>query len=207
MFKNYFKIALRNLLKNKTYLVINSLGMGVAIACCMAAYLLVAFNIEFNSYFNEDDTAKITKVLTHLEHQNGEPYQNLVAPLVMGPIAAESITGIKQFARFGGDGASLSRGDKVFFEYISFTDSSFFQLFDFELVKGSFQNFKNLQSIYLSEELADKYFVDEDPINKTLTLNLRGKEHEVFVVYSLYRILYVTGLSVNFHGEHMYHST
>ena len=55
MIKNYFKIALRNLIKNKTYLIINSLGMGVAIACCMAAYLLIAFNIEFDSYYKEDN--------------------------------------------------------------------------------------------------------------------------------------------------------
>ncbi len=181
MIKNYIKIALRNLLKNKSYLVINSLGMGVAIACCMAAYLLIAFNTEFDSVYDDAKTTNIVKVMTHLEHQNGEPYQNLVAPLVMGPIASEGISGVKHFTRFGGDGGSMGRGEKVFSESINFTDSSFFDMFDFELKKGSFQNFKNQQSIFLSEELAEKYFVDEDPINKTLTLNLRGREHEVFV--------------------------
>ena len=181
MYKNYFKIALRNLIKNKTYLIINSLGMGVAIASCMAAYLLIAFNIEFDSYYDEDKTANIAKVLTHLEHQNGEPYQNLVAPLVMGPIAAESISGVKNFTRFGGDGGSLGKDEKVFSEFIHFTDSGFFDMFDFELASGSFQNFNNQQSIFLSEQLANKYFVDEDPINQTLTVNIRGREHEVFV--------------------------
>ncbi|MCK5470893.1 MAG: hypothetical protein KAI99_20365, partial [Cyclobacteriaceae bacterium] len=81
MLKNYIKIAIRNLLKNKSYLIINSLGMGIAIACCMSAYLLIAFNIEFDSFFDDSKTENMVSILTHLEHQNGEPYQNLVAPL------------------------------------------------------------------------------------------------------------------------------
>ena len=64
MIKNYIKIALRNLLKNKSYLIINSLGMGVAIACCMAAYLLIAFNAEFDSVYDDAKTANIVKVMT-----------------------------------------------------------------------------------------------------------------------------------------------
>ena len=181
MIKNYFKIALRNLLKNKTYLIINSLGMGVAIACCMAAYLLIAFNIEFDSFFDDSKTQNIVKVMTHLEHQNGEPYQNLVAPLVMGPIATEGISGVKNFTRFGGYGGSMGRGDKVFSEKFRFADSSFFNMFEFNLLKGSFRNFENKQSIFLSDELARKYFMDEDPINKSLTISLRGRDFEVFV--------------------------
>ena len=114
MLKNYIKIAIRNLLKNKSYLIINSLGMGVAIACCMAAYLLIAYNVEFDSFFDDEKTENIAKVMTHLEHQNGEHYQNLVAPIVMGPIAAEGISGIKRYTRFVSDGGSIGDGDKVF---------------------------------------------------------------------------------------------
>ncbi len=181
MFRNYIKIAVRNLLKNKIYLIINSLGMGVAIACCMAAYLLIAFNIEFDSFFDDSETRNITKVLTHLEHQNGEHYQNLVAPLVMGSIATEEITGVKRFTRYGSDGGSIGDGDKVFSESIRFADSSFFDMFTFNILAGSIQNFRNQTSIFLSDQLAEKLFVDEDPINKTLILNLRNKEFEVFV--------------------------
>lgn len=181
MLKNYIKIAFRNLLKNKTYLVINSLGMGVAIACCMSAYLLIAFNVEFNSVYDDSKTENITKVLTHLEHQNGEAYQNLVAPLVMGPIATESISGIKQYTRFLSAGGNLGDGDNVFSENINFADSNFFELFDFNLLTGSFENFKNQNSIFISDKLATKLFADEDPINKTLTLNIRDKEFEMFV--------------------------
>lgn len=107
MLKNYIKIAVRNLLKNKSYLIINSLGMGVAIACCMSAYLLIAYNIEFDSFFDDSKTENTVKVMTHLEHQNGEPYQNLVAPIVMVPIAIEGISGIKRCSRYYSDGGSI----------------------------------------------------------------------------------------------------
>jgi putative ABC transport system permease protein len=181
MIRNYLKIALRNLLKNKTYLVINSLGMGVAIACCMAAYLLVAFNIEFDSFFDDSKTKNITKVLTHLEHQSGEPYQNLVAPLVMGPIALEGISGVKHYSRFGSDGASMADGDKVFSERLNFVDSSFFKMFEFKLLHGSFQNIQNQKAVFLSDQMAAKLFDEEDPTNKPLTVNIRNREIEMFV--------------------------
>jgi putative ABC transport system permease protein len=181
MLKNYIKIAIRNLLKNKSYLIINSLGMGVAIACCMAAYLLIAYNVEFDSFFDAEKTKNIAKVMTHLEHQNGEPYQNLVAPVVMGPIAAEGISGVKRYTRFVNDGGSIGDGDKVFSQGVNFADSNFFSMFDFNLLAGSYQNFKNQQSIFLSDKLAKKLFADEDPIDKTLVLNIRNKEFEMFV--------------------------
>ena len=67
MIKNYIKVAIRNLMRNKVYVLINTLGMGIAMACCMTAYLLIAYNIEFDEYFNDDETKNIVKVVHHLE--------------------------------------------------------------------------------------------------------------------------------------------
>src|SRR5215510_10024969 len=50
MFKSYFKIGLRNILSNKSYVAINVVGLGISLACCMTVYLLLAYNIEFNSF-------------------------------------------------------------------------------------------------------------------------------------------------------------
>lgn len=181
MVKNYLKIAVRNLLKNKSYLVINSLGMGIAIACCLSAYLLIAFNIEFNNAFNEDRTVNTVKVMSHMEHQNGNQFQNLVAPLVMGPIAAEDITGIKNFTRLCSDGGSISDGDESFSERVNFADSTFFDMFDIPLLYGSYEYFKEQNAIYLSEGLSTKLFADEDPTGKALTVEFRNKEYDVLV--------------------------
>lgn len=51
MFKNYLTIAIRNLWKNKSYIIINIFGLGISLACCVAAYLVLAsYNIEFDMF-------------------------------------------------------------------------------------------------------------------------------------------------------------
>ena len=54
-------------------------------------------------------------------------------------------------------------------------------MFDFNLLRGSYENFRNQKSIFLSDKLAKKLFADDDPIDKTLILNIRNKEFEMFV--------------------------
>jgi hypothetical protein len=89
----------------------------------------------------------------------------------MAPIAAEEIAGINRYVRFVNGGGALVYKDKAFNEYIGFTDSSFFDLFDYPLLKGSHKSFKEKNSIFLSEEMAKKYFGDEDPVGKIMTFN------------------------------------
>ena len=62
MLRNYLKVAFRNLIKNKAYAIINISGIGVALACCMAAYIFVGFNIEFNDFYKDQNTDDIFKV-------------------------------------------------------------------------------------------------------------------------------------------------
>ena len=60
MFKNYILITLRNLWKNKLFVITNILGLGIAIACCIVAYLNYEFNSEFNAFHENGE--KIFKV-------------------------------------------------------------------------------------------------------------------------------------------------
>ena len=64
MLKNYIRIAFRNLLKNKSYVIINTFGLGIALACCITAYLLLAFNIEFDNFHKPEKVANIFKIHT-----------------------------------------------------------------------------------------------------------------------------------------------
>lgn len=181
MFKNYFKVAFRNLTKNKSYVLINTLGMGIALACCITAYLLVAFNIEFDDYFKDTDLSNTVKLVHYLERDNGVIEKNMVAPMVMPPIAAEDISGIEAYTRYMGDDAYVSYGEESFQESVSFADDSFFEIFNFKLEAGSIRNFKDQNSIFLSSEMADKYFMGQDPIGKLMVVEMRNKEYEVIV--------------------------
>lgn len=181
MIRNYLKVAIRNLLRNKVYLLINTLGMGIAMTCCMTAYLLYAFNIEFDEYFNRDQIENVVKVVHHFESSNGTPEADLVIPIDIAPQATHDIAGIEDFTRFCNEGGTVSHGENAYYENIRFADASFFNMFKLELEKGAYNNFDNQRSIFLSDPLARKYFAGKDPVGETLTVDINHKKYEVVV--------------------------
>lgn len=170
MIKNYLLVAFRSFVKNKSYVIINALGLGISLACCIAAYLLLAYNIEFDNFHSDEKVSRIFRVQTISTDKDGKVNKDCQAPLVLPPIAANEIAGIERFTRFLYGGGSLRFGDKVFNEGLAFADSTFFDLFDYPLVAGSHKSFKDENSIFLNEELAKKYFGNEDPIGKQIIL-------------------------------------
>ena len=139
MIKNYITVAIRNLMRNKVYVLINTLGMGIAMACCMTAYLLIAYNIEFDDYFNDDQIQNTVKVVHHTETSNGDQDKDLVIPIVMAPQVMHEISGIEDFTRFCNEGGAISYGEHAFRENIRFADASFFRMFKLGLKSGSYK--------------------------------------------------------------------
>ena len=136
MIRNYIKVAIRNLMRNKVYVLINTLGMGIALACCMTAYLLIAYNIEFDEYFSNDQIKNVVKVVHHFETSNDKAEKELVIPIAMPSQVMREITGIEDFTRFCNTGGTISFSDKAFNENIRFADSSFLDMFSLGLSKG-----------------------------------------------------------------------
>lgn len=171
MLSNYLRVALRSFLKNKSFVIINALGLGVSLACCIAAYLLLAFNIEFDNFHEDEKVSKVFRVQTITKDKDGKTSKDCQAPLVLAPIASADIAGIESYTRFLYGGGSLRFEDKAYSEGLAFADASFFDLFDYPLVSGSHKFFKDKNSIFLTEELAKKYFGNEDPTGKLMVLN------------------------------------
>jgi putative ABC transport system permease protein len=171
MIGNYFRVAFRNLLKNKSYVIINTLGLGISLACCITAYLLVAFNIEFDNFHQDEKVKNIFAIHALSKERDGKPARDIQAPIMLAPMAAEEISGIKRYIRYIRDGGALVYKDKAFSEGISFADSSFFDLFDFPMRSGSAKAFKEKNAIFIDEEIAAKYFGDEDPVGKMMLIN------------------------------------
>ena len=174
MLLNYLTVALRQLRKNKMYLLINMLGMGIAIACAMTAYLLVAYNIEFDDSVDPEQVKNIVKVIHHRKDSDGDNFKELVAPLPLGPAVVNDIAGVAKFSRFFSDGGYLSYGEKGFHETIFFADSSFMDMFAPSLISGSNKSFSDKNSIFISEKFSVKYFGDEDPIGKEMTVSINN---------------------------------
>src|SRR5690349_16546502 len=182
MLKNYLLVALRALRKNKSYVIINTFGLGIALACCMAAYLILAFNIEFDNFHADSKVKRIFKIHTHFLEKDGRETKNNNAPMALPPLAVPEVAGIERYTRYVSDGGYMRYGEKAFSERIVFADSTFFDMFDYPLVSGNHQSFKDKYSIFISEELARKYFADEEAVGKMLVLNFANEvEIEVIV--------------------------
>ena len=186
MLKNYLKIIFRNIVKQKTYSFINIAGLAVGLASFILIVLWVQDEFSFDRFHaNTDD---IYRVVNYEKYSNDEEMYFSQTPAGLAPILISDFPEMKEVTR-------VRRVNDIIFSYetnrfneknIIFTDPSFFKVFSgaiksgqdvfkvfsFPLVKGTTENIlANPHSILITEEMAIKYFGNENPIGKTLKLD------------------------------------
>jgi putative ABC transport system permease protein len=172
MFKNYFLIALRNLKKQKAFSLINIVGMAVGMAGFILFALLAGVKLNADKFHENAD--RIYSVVQVVLPENKEERHLAFTP---GPVAGAlrmEFPEIEEVVRVGPGGRmTLKRGDESFFENnILFVDPGFFSMFSFKMAAGSPETaLAEPYSMVMSESAAIKYFGDEDPIGKVLTLD------------------------------------
>ena len=165
MLKNYIKVAFRNLIKNKTFFFINVFGLGIAIACAIVAFL----NYDYNQKFDvEHKNAEHIYRINVQRDYNGHSTHYGLSPRGMGTVIRENYPDPEKIARYTPRNADVKINDDLFASNITFVDPSFFKIFDFPLISGSY-NLEDPSKIYIHEELAKKYYGNEDPIGKSFT--------------------------------------
>lgn len=176
MLKNYIAIAIRTLRKNKSYVIINTLGLGIALACCITSYLLVAFNVEFDDFHADEKVKNVYKIHAHMREKDGRITKNVMSPYPLAPAAASEISGIDSYCRYIYGSGYARYGENAFGESIAFVDSTFFSMFDFPVKAGNHRSFNDKYTLALTEERAIKYFGDEDAVGKTLILSFPNEK-------------------------------
>ena len=171
MFRNYFKIAVRNLLKYKFYSVINILGLSIGIAAFLFIFLYVQDELSYDRYHQYAD--QIVRVDFHARLGDNETHaaQN-TAPA--GPMFAADYPEIEAFCRFRSRGSFLVKYEENHYKErkIIYADSSFFQFFSIPLISGDAKKaLAEPNAVVLNQRMAKKYFGTQDPIGKTLLLN------------------------------------
>ncbi len=187
MFKNYFKIAFRNLWRNKLYSFINISGLAMGIA----AFLLILEYVSFEKSVNHfhKSVSSIYRLLN--EDTKGQTWPQVEPGWAQK--AKESFPEIKEYCRFEeGVGQGIVRrdddkGESFRESNIGYAEGNFFSFFSFNLKSGSASAFNKPNIVFISQSAAVKYFAKEDPMGKSLTLyNQFGKS--TFTVAGLYSI-------------------
>ena len=182
MFQHYFKITFRLFAKNKVYILINTLGLGIALACCITAYLIFAYNLEFDNFHQAEKVSNIYKIHSRIQTKTGNFQEHISTPSPLAHEAASSIAGIDRYTRYILGNGFILNEEKGFRENIAFADSTFLEMFDFPLLHGSNQHFTDKYTIFLSSKVAHKMFGDTDPTGNSLTVHFQNeKEVEVAV--------------------------
>jgi putative ABC transport system permease protein len=191
MLKNYFKIAWRNLLKNKTATAINVFGLTVGLVACM---LIVVYVVHENSYdIHYTNSPQLYQLATTMIRE-GKENKTAGSPFIMGETMQQEFPEVQGHTKlltiFTEDKTLLrySPGKgavQTFYEPNGFIgDSAFFNLFSYEFAEGNASEaLKNPKSIVLNDEIAKKFFGNEPALNKKITVasNLTGGDVEVTV--------------------------
>jgi putative ABC transport system permease protein len=179
---NYLKTAIRNILKYKVHSFIKIFGLSIGIAACIFIYLFVVDELSFDRFHqNRDRLFRLIQVQFDKETKHEIQYQQFI-PTPVGPELLQSIPEIKNQTRYVDVPGVVRHEEKIFSETLALTDAAFFEMFTFPLLAGSPQAaLSDDHNIVISRSYAEKYFADENPIGKTLTISYgkRSKDYTV----------------------------
>jgi putative ABC transport system permease protein len=171
MIKNYFKTAFRNLWRNKVFSSINIFGLAFGLSCCLMMVLFIKNELSYDR-FNKNVKSIYRVAFSDYLNEGGQA----TTPLPIGPALKEQLPEIKAFTRVSTmDPYLMKYGTNEYFEPISFADEDMFKIFSFPFKEGNpYTALKDPNSIVISEQMAKKYFGDEDPLNKIVRIGSNG---------------------------------
>lgn len=157
MFKNYLKIAGRNLLRNKLYSGINILGLSIGLTCCLAVGLYIHDEFSYDRFHPR--SADIYRVVEH-QKQVDKEYDLALTPGLLGPSLKNDFPQVQQACRMGKASGFLQYGEATAEpDNIYVVDSSFFTMFNFPLLLGDSRKvFRDPLQIVITERLAERFF-------------------------------------------------
>lgn len=169
MIKNYLLVAFRNLWRHKGFSFLNILGLTIGMSSCFLIFLYVTFELSYDHFHSKVD--RIYNIVTDINNPSEVLHFGVAAPAM--PVAAKNdFPEIEKQVRFSPGNILVRRGEiKIQEENMAFADSTFFEIFDFPLLKGDpVTALKGPLTVVLSETAAKKYFGSADPMGQRLTV-------------------------------------
>jgi putative ABC transport system permease protein len=179
MFRNYFKTAFRALLKNKTYSVINIIGLSVGTLCCLYILLYVQEQYSYDKHHKQaENIYRITTDLT----VGGDRHNNATSSPPIAPAMKNDFAEVAEYTRIiptisVKQHLLLYKEKSLYEKDAVFVDSAFFNVFNYHFTSGNASHaVTDPYSIVLMRQTAEKLFGQEDPLGKTIEIdNSYGK--------------------------------
>ncbi|MBV9963484.1 MAG: ABC transporter permease [Parafilimonas sp.] len=173
MFKNYFKTAIRNFKRNKSYVLINTLGLAVGIAACFLIFLVVQFESSFDNFHPNKNS--IYRLSTEFHNQDGVSYSDGIS-FPVAPALRADFPQIKEVASIYRNGGQITVDDginnqkKLTEDNFYYAEPEFFAMFNFPFIAGNAKTaLKDPNSAVLTQQTAEKYFGNwKNAIGKTI---------------------------------------
>ena len=175
MFKNYFKTTFRCIARQKTFPLINILGMGIALACCLLILLFIGNELTYDRFHENSDS--IYRIYTKSKSSSGKVSYYSFSPAPLADPILNEATGIENLTRIRGSRTYwLISGEKSIKARVAPADSSFFDMFSFplEINRNGQHVLDSISDAVVSYRLAKKLFGDEQPVGKSLRIHEMG---------------------------------
>jgi putative ABC transport system permease protein len=173
MLKNFFKTALRNIVKYKAYSIINFVGLACGLALALLIITYVRSELGYDRFHEKADR------LYRFSYAAPNGMHLASTPPPMAPLLKEYFPGIEEAGRIYVRNVSITRpeSEETFEETdVLFADSAISKMFTFEFVKGKPQHpLRDKFTVIINEEMAEKYFGEQDPVGQSLTFSGRSQ--------------------------------
>jgi putative ABC transport system permease protein len=179
MIKNYLKISLRYLVRQKEYTVINILGLAVSITCCILIMMFVRSELSYDAFHSKADRLYRVWQREKFSDKNAD---NVITPLPAADAIKNSFPEVTAACRIFSFNPIVKIGQSSFTENVDVVDPSFFRMFDFPVTEGNIKDpFALVNSIVITPATAKKYFGSSNAIGKNIELQL-GDDKVLFTV-------------------------
>ncbi len=169
MIRNFFKTAIRNLVRHSAFSFINIIGLAIGLAAFIMIAMWVFDELSYDR-FNEhaDDIYRVERDITH----EGQTFVVPVTGAIYGPTIMHDYPEVINMTRIDPLNVSIEGTNKTRFnEMVYYVDTSFLQMFTFPLKSGDPKTaLKEPRSLVLSQTAAERFFGDKDPLNQTLRI-------------------------------------
>ncbi len=170
MFQNYIKSALRNLIKNRLYAFINTVGLSLGLAVYVFGWVLADYERSHDQNF--ENAGRIYTIGSKFSASVGAGVLLTDSTYTaFGPIVDTALPEVEAMARTVNNEFLLTIGDDSYYQEMRFTDPAFTRIFDFDFIAGDASVLEEPSSVLITETTANRYFPDGDALGKTMLID------------------------------------